>query len=87
MDTIVNTRICIICEERKSLSEFNLKSGEKFVYESACKDCQKEKLLEGPEDLSYIKTEKEIIDTQTHLETPFPEKETPNKTSRKLRIP
>lgn len=50
-----------MCGIRKPLSDFNLKSGEKFVYESNCKDCERKKSLDN---LSYIKTKKEIIDTQ-----------------------
>lgn len=61
MESVINTKVCVMCGIRKPLSDFNLKSGEKFVYESNCKDCERKKSLDN---LSYIKTKKEIIDTQ-----------------------
>lgn len=88
MDTIVNTRICSTCGVRKSLSEFSLKPGEKLVYESDCKSCQEEKMLDNSGDnTDNVKKEKELTDAQKYLDTPFPSKETANKTFRKLRIP
>jgi predicted DNA-binding antitoxin AbrB/MazE fold protein len=83
MESVINTKVCVMCGIRKPLSDFNLKSGEKFVYESNCKDCERKKSLDN---LSYIKTKKEIIDTQKKMDKPFPSKEVLNKTIRKLKI-
>lgn len=71
MESVINTEACVMCGIRKPLSDFNLKSGEKFVYESNCKDSERKKSLDN---LSYIKTKKEIIDTQKKMDKPFPSK-------------
>jgi len=94
MNSVINSKVCIICRNRKSLSDFNKKPNNKLQYESMCKDCQKEEMLSGtPEhDSDYIIRQKEkdlnshIANILTTQEVLFPEKETPNKTTRKLRI-
>jgi len=86
---VTNTKFCISCEKRKSLSEFNTKQNEKFVYESECKECQKEKMLN---DQEYTKKRTEIKQRNTKNIIParqqtseFPEKTEINKTRRKIR--
>jgi cytochrome c5 len=94
MDPVANTRICITCGQKKPLSDFRQKSQQKFVYESECKSCQKEKMLNDPDytdtNADYLKRAKDATthtaDTSTPLENPFPEKVDLNKTTRKLRI-
>ncbi len=86
MESVINTKICVTCGIRKPLSEFNLKSGEKIVYESSCKDCKRKKSLDNTNDLNYVKTKKEITNTQKKIDKSFPSKEVPNKTIRKLKI-
>ncbi len=87
MDTIINTRICSACGIRKPLSDFDLKPNEKFVYEPNCKICQEEEMINNTGDnTDGVKKEKDLADTQKYLDSPFPSKEIPNKTFRKLRI-
>jgi superfamily II helicase len=94
MSTVTNRKVCRTCGEKKSLSEFNLKRQEKFVYEPDCKKCQKEKMLNDPEytntNFDYLKNPKaeitHVINVDVSRETLFPEKTTPNKSKRKLRI-
>lgn len=85
MDSVINTRICIVCDDRKLLSDFNKKPQNNLQYEPMCKDCQREELLNPRHDVDYVKTEKELNDTSTPLASPFPEKNT-NKITRKLTI-
>lgn len=92
MSTVTNKKVCRTCGEKKSLSEFRLKSQEKFVYESDCKKCQKEKMLTDPEytntNADYLKRPKDelshVITVDTSQEILFPEKTT-NKSKRRLR--
>lgn len=94
MDSVINTRICIVCDDRKLLSDFNKKPQNNLQYEPMCKDCQREEMLSGiPEhDSDYVMRQREkdlsshVADTATLQNTPFPEKEDPNKTTRKLRV-
>jgi len=88
---VTNSKYCISCEKRKSLSEFNKKQHEKFVYESECKECQKEKMLNDEESPKRQSTQTKKRNTKNLLPSrqqisDFPEKTEQNKTRRKIKF-
>jgi hypothetical protein len=83
MSSISIYKTCATCGNRKLTSEFN-RQPHKLGYEPNCKVCQKAELLNPRNDVDFVKTEKELIDTSTQLISPFPEKTDTNKTINKV---
>jgi uncharacterized protein YpuA (DUF1002 family) len=83
MSSISIYKTCATCGDRKLISEFN-RIPHKLGYESNCKSCQKIELLNPRNDVDFVKTEKELVDTARPLDVPFPEKTDVNKTINKV---